>query len=129
MAQLDALQLSEKIRQRLTDFCVDDNFVNDPKLADICRELWSSTPQNGGLLSDLWIEGNFPAEQSDWTLAKLVNAGRFNTQLCDQLDKTKAVPSERPLYTHQYEALCCAEDLEKQARKTSSCCNCGHWSR
>ena len=117
MAQLDALQLSEKIRQRLTDFCVDDNFVNDPKLADICRELWSSTPQNGGLLSDLWIEGNFPAEQSDWTLAKLVNAGRFNTQLCDQLDKTKAVPSERPLYTHQYEALCCAEDLEKQVEK------------
>ena len=117
MAQLDALQLSEKIRQRLTDFCVDDNFVNDPKLADICRELWSSTPQNGGLLSDLWIEGNFPSKQSDWTLAKLVCAGRFNPQLCDQLDKTEAVPSERPLYTHQYEALCCAEDLEKQSEK------------
>ncbi len=117
MAQLDALQLSEKIRKRLTDFCVDDNFVNDPKLADICRELWSSTPQNGGLLSDLWVEGNFPAEQSDWTLAKLVDAGKFNTQLRDQLDKTGAVPSERPLYTHQYEALCCAEDLKKQAEK------------
>ena len=117
MTQLDALQLSEKIRQRLTDFCVDDNFVNDPKLADICRELWSSAPQNGGLLSDLWVEGNFPAEQSDWTLAKLVDAGRFDTQLRDQLDKTGAVPSERPLYTHQYEAMCCAKDLEKQAEK------------
>ena len=117
MVQLDALQLSEKIRTRLTDFCVDDNFVNDPKLADICRDLWSSTPQNGGLLSDLWIEGNFPSKQSDWTLSKLVDAGRFDAQLLDQLDKTGAVPSERPLYTHQYEALCCAEDLEKQAEK------------
>ncbi len=117
MAQLDALQLSENIRKRLTDFCVDDSFVNDPKLADICHKLWSSTPQNGGLLSDLWIEGNFPAEQSDWTLAKLVDAGRFDAQLRDQLDKTGAVPSERPLYTHQYEAMCCAEDLKKQAEK------------
>ncbi len=117
MAQLDALQLSAKIRQRLTDFCVDDNFVNDPKLSGICREFWSSAPQNGGLLSDLWVEGNFPAKQSDWTLAKLVDAGRFDAQLRDQLDKTGAVPSKRPLYTHQYEAMCCAENLEKQAEK------------
>lgn len=117
MPQLDALQLSENIRQRLTDFCVDDNFVNDPQLADICRELWSSTPQNGGLLSDLWVEGNFPAEQSEWTLAKLVEAGRFDAQLRDQLDMTGAVPSKRPLYTHQYEAMCCAEKLENHAEK------------
>ena len=117
MTQLDALQLSANIRQRLTDICVDNNFVNDPQLADICRELWSSTPQNGGLLSGLWVEGNFPVEQSEWTLAKLVEAGRFDAQLRDQLDMTGAVPSKRPLYTHQYEALCCAEDLEKQAEK------------
>ena len=117
MVQLDALQLSEKIRQRLIDFCVDNNFVNDPQLADICRALWSSTPQDGGLLSDLWVEGNFPAEQSNWTLDKLVDAGRFDDELLDQLDRTGAVPRERLLYTHQYEALCCAEDLEKQAEK------------
>ncbi len=117
MAQLDALQLSEKIRQRLTDFCVDNNFVRDPQLVDICRALWSSMPQDGGLLSDIWVEGNFPAKQSDWTLAKLVDARRFDAQLLNQLDKTGAVPSERPLYTHQYEALCCAENLVKQPKK------------
>ncbi len=117
MSQLDALQLSENIRQRLTDFCVDNNFVNDPQLVDICRELWSSTPQNGGLLSDLWVEGNFPAEQSDWTLGKLVDAGRFDALLLEQLNRTGAVPPDRPLYTHQYEAICCAEDLEKQDKK------------
>ena len=65
----------------------------------------------------MWVEGNFPAKQSDWSLKKLVDAGRFDAQLRNQLDKAGAVPAERPLYTHQYEAMCCAEDLEKQANK------------
>ena len=67
--------------------------------------LWSEAPDKGGLLSELWIEANFPAAQSPWTLNRLTQAGRFNFQLCRQLNRTGGIPQHRPLYKHQHEAL------------------------
>ena len=71
MAQLDALNLVESLRKRLVDFVVDGSFTRDPNLARIARMLWSEAPDKGGLLSELWIEANFPAAQSPWTLDRL----------------------------------------------------------
>ena len=117
MAQLDALQLAETIRKRLVDFSVDDSFVRDKTLSDICRRLWANQPNRGGLLSDLWVEGNSPAKNSDWSLYDCVQEGLFDAELCHQLNRTGAVPEKRPLYTHQYEALKHAQDLGGDGEK------------
>ena len=64
MAQLDALRLTEALRKRLVDFATDDHFARDPALGDLCRRLWGGSPRDGGLISELWVEGAFPAEPS-----------------------------------------------------------------
>ena len=105
MAQLDALDLSNSLRQRLVDFAADDNFVRDPKLGEIARDIWSGPPGHGGLISDLWVEGAFPSKASEMSLDKLVTANRFDAGLRDVLDSADAVPGNRNLYSHQLQAI------------------------
>src|SRR5947209_2233052 len=105
VAQLDALRLTEAVRRRLVDFTADDLFAREPRLTEICRRLWEGKPEGGGLLSELWVEGAFPAELSSSTLEGLTGEGKFNPALRDQLDRTGAMPRGRRLYTHQREAV------------------------
>ncbi|MEW6489798.1 MAG: DEAD/DEAH box helicase [Thermodesulfobacteriota bacterium] len=105
MAQLDALALSEAVRRRLVDFALDDNFVRDPRLTEICRRLWSGPGASGGLVGDLWVEGAFPAETAEESLGDLTASGRFDRALCEHLDGRGAVPKHRPLYAHQRDAI------------------------
>jgi DEAD/DEAH box helicase domain-containing protein len=105
MAQLDALRLADSLRQRLVDFVVDDGFVRDTRLSEICRRLWSGPPEKGGLISDLWIEGAFPAAVAEWSLDDLVQRREFDGDLFTQLDKPGVMPRYRRLYACQYEAL------------------------
>lgn len=116
MSQLDAIALSEAVRQRLTDFAADNNFVPDLRLTDICRQLWGGDAERGGMVSDLWVEGAFPAEQSTETLNSLVHAGQFDASLKDHLHQRGAVPCDRPLYTHQRDALRAARGNETTNR-------------
>ncbi|MDP6116570.1 MAG: hypothetical protein QF437_06215 [Planctomycetota bacterium] len=60
-AQLDAIGKAEAVRKRLVDFALDDHFVRDKTLNEICRRIWSGPPQRGGLLSELRVEGAFLA--------------------------------------------------------------------
>ena len=103
MAQLDALALANNLRQRMVDFALDDNFVRDGNLAEICRSIWSGPADTGGLISDLWVEGAFPSKVSPQNLDDLVNAGKFDSDLSDVLDTPAAMPRDRKLYTHQNE--------------------------
>ena len=105
MSQLDALSLSEALRARLVSFALDSSYVQDPRLQAICQAIWSGPPEQGGLLSDLWVEGAFAAETASETLGDLAAAGRFNADLCAHLDRRRAVPRERPLYLHQRDAV------------------------
>ena len=112
MYQLDAIALSENVKARLTDFAADDSFVRDPQLSRICRTIWGGTPQNGGLISELWVEGAFPAKSTDDAqngkticLDELTEDGQFNAALRDQLDRRGAVPRQRALYLHQRDAI------------------------
>jgi len=114
MAQLDAIVLSAAVKQRMVDFALDDHFVQDLQLVEICRAIWSGPPERGGLLSDLWVEGAFPAKSSGETLGDLVAHGLFDQWLCLHLDKRGAVPQNRPLYLHQREAI-----LKAQASYTN----------
>src|SRR5579883_1844767 len=110
-AHLDALALTDAVLQRLVDFSLDTNPVRDQRLRQICRDLWSGAPEQGGLISELWVEGAFPAETAATTLTDLVDAGAFDCDLCLHLDKRGAVPRHRPLYTHQEEAILSAQTL------------------
>ena len=105
MSQVDAIALSKAVKQRLVDFALDDHFVKDAQLTEACRRLWSGTPETGGLLSDLWIEGAFPAEAAEESLEMLVKQKIFNAGLCRYLNKPEAVPRQRPLYLHQRDAI------------------------
>jgi DEAD/DEAH box helicase domain-containing protein len=111
MSQLDAIALSQSVKQRLVDYALDYHFVRDAQLTEACRALWSGTPETGGLVSDLWVEGAFPAKATHESLNTLVSQGMFNAQLCRHLDKRKVIPEHRPLYLHQRDAI-----IEAQTR-------------
>jgi hypothetical protein len=104
-AQLDALRLSEAVRQRLVEFSGDDRFSRDATLNQICRDIWAAAPHEGGLLSDLWVEGAFPAKLSNATLRHLVDKGLFDSDLARILDASGAMPAGRVLYEHQKESI------------------------
>lgn len=116
MAQLDALRLSKALKERLVDFTLDNQFVKDPELRKIFEYIWSGLPENGGLISDLWVEAAFPSKPSTETLATLVEQKLFNGQLCQYLDKVNAVPKDRILYKHQYESIVAAQQGDKNSR-------------
>ena len=109
MGQLDAIALSQTVKQRLVDFALDDHFVRDSHLTDICREIWSGAPHKGGLLSDLWIEGAFPAKAAQESIEDLVEQGLFNGDLCNHLDRRRVIPKQRLLYLHQRDAILAAQ--------------------
>ena len=105
MAQLDALDLTNSLRQRMVDFALDDNFIHDPQLGEITRRIWSGPPNSGGLISDLWVEGAFPSKTAATSLDDLVHSGKFDSRLRDVLDSASAMPHDRKLYTHQLQAI------------------------
>ena len=118
MSQLDALRLSENLRRRMVDFAMDDNFVRDSRLSEICRSIWGGPPSEGGLISDLWVEGAFPSKLSPHSLDSLVREGKFDSRLRDVLNKPDAMPGERRLYTHQHEAIERAQSNANGGRST-----------
>jgi DEAD/DEAH box helicase domain-containing protein len=101
-AHLDALAMSRALRDRLTEFALDDHYTRDPELARICRAIWQGDPASGGLISELWVEGTFPSESSGRSLAEI---DEFDPELARYLGRVGAVPRERPLYSHQLEAI------------------------
>jgi DEAD/DEAH box helicase domain-containing protein len=105
VSQLDAIALSNAVKRRLVDFALNSHFVRDPQLTRACRELWSGAPETGGLLSDLWIEGAFPAEAAPESLDELVKQKLFHRGLSDHLNKRGVMPKDRPLYLHQRDAV------------------------
>ena len=105
MAQLNALSLADNLRERMVNFALDDNFVSDAELTEIGRSIWSGAPNEGGLVSDMWVEGAFPSKTSAYSLDDLVDEGQFDASLRDVLDKPSAMPRDRRLYTHQYESI------------------------
>jgi DEAD/DEAH box helicase domain-containing protein len=105
MAQLDSLNLSRVLRDRIADFALDLNYIRNAELARICRSIWSSSVPQEGLVSDLWVEGAFGAAHSKESLQSLSDRGEFCAELAQQLAKTGAFPSDQLLYTHQLESL------------------------
>ena len=105
---------------RMVNFFADDHYVSDPNLSRMCREFWSGSQENGGLVGDLWVEGAFPAEVSEDTLESLTSQTLFDPDLMLQLDTEERNPRQRPLYKHQAEAVrdCSTDWAERRAART-----------
>ena len=108
--QTDALELAERVRGRLVDLALAENFVRGKDVADACEAVWRGSPEQGGLVSELWVEGAFSSALSEDTLPSLVRDGLFHQGLQDCLHQSGAFPSDRKLYRHQAEALRIAAD-------------------
>ncbi|MBA4190594.1 MAG: hypothetical protein C0467_21625 [Planctomycetaceae bacterium] len=104
-SHLDALELETALRRRMVDFSAENLFTRDTRLSDIARRIWSGPGAAGGLIGEPWVEGAFPSLSSTRTLVSLAASGQFDGDLASQLDHEDRVPSSRPLYKHQVEAV------------------------
>lgn len=118
MGQIDALRMVEHVRTRLTDLAVSENFLRDEVLSRICRSLWSEGGPEGGLVSELWVEGAFSGETSADTLKTLTEDGIFSQDLFRHIVHQGLFPPDRPLFNHQSEALRTAILSEQTTKPT-----------
>lgn len=105
MGQIDALQMVDHIRSRLVDLATAENYIRDRSVMDACRNIWSYGEDDGGLVSELWVEGAFPGEKSEDTLERLNREGILPRGLYNHLRTRGAFPTDRKLYNHQSEIL------------------------
>ena len=118
MGQVDALKMVDHLRTRLVDLAVSENHVRDSNLSDAMRKVWEGLSEDGGLVSELWVEGVFTPELSKDSLRKLSKKGLFPTELCLHLDNRDVFPADRRLYNHQSESIrisLAAKEREKPA--------------
>ncbi|GMW00918.1 MAG: hypothetical protein AMXMBFR84_20550 [Candidatus Hydrogenedentota bacterium] len=105
MGQVDALRMVEHVRSRLVDMAVSENYFRDSCLSDLVRKVWAGPGPDGGLVSELWVEGAFPGELSHDTLESLAREGIFPKDLLGHIGKYAEFPVDRPLYNHQSESI------------------------
>jgi DEAD/DEAH box helicase domain-containing protein len=105
MSQLNTIALRDALIGRVTDFALDDHFVQDEKLRAALRKIWLGRPETGGLGSDLWVEGAFPSTAANETMGDLVKRGLVRAELGAQLNTTGVFPSSLSPYQHQLESI------------------------
>ena len=105
MSQIDALQLVELTRQRLVDLAVSENYFRSSPVAGAAAEIWRGPGEQGGLVSELWVQGAFPSKLSEDSLGSLAAEGLFPKDLCEYFDKPDRFPASRLLFSHQAKAF------------------------
>jgi superfamily II DNA or RNA helicase len=105
MGQVDALKMVNHVRKRLVDLAVSENYLRDPIISKAVRNVWEGSGNEGGLVSELWIEGAFPGKHSCDSLKSLSEEGLFPKDLQQHLHNNDSFPGDRLLYNHQSEAI------------------------
>ena len=95
MAQLDALRLVDEIRTRAVNLAISENYIRDVEIATRAGAIWAGPGSDGGLVSDLWIQGAFPSKQSRDSLGSLAAQSLFPSDLADYLHKHEKFASDR----------------------------------
>jgi hypothetical protein len=103
--QIDAIRTREQMQDRLVDIAAADAYMRDPALQARVRQVWRGEDGDAGSASELFIEGIFPAASSGTSIDDLVADGSFAPSLRDQLARTDASLTKRPLYRHQLQAI------------------------
>jgi hypothetical protein len=81
MTQMDALQLVDLMQRRVVDLAVSENYLRDEGLSKGAAEIWRGPGRDGGLVSELWVQGAFPSQSSEDSLASLASEGLFPKDL------------------------------------------------
>lgn len=115
MGRLNAIRLTEAIKERLIDFSLSHNYLKDPDLQNLCRRFWESSPEQGGLASRIWVEGSIPHLSSNLSLADLVESGHFTAKLAAHLEKRKVFTKEMKLHWHQWQSIVHSVEQENPA--------------
>ena len=105
MSRLNAIRLTDSLRSRLVDFCLAHNHLRDEELREVCRRFWSGHPENGGLASELWVEGSIPHLSSGESLFDMVDRGQFSTRLAQHLEERGVFTRDMVLHAHQKDAI------------------------
>lgn len=116
---LDALQLADRLRERLVELHLSEHYVPDDGLRRLLRSIWSGPGAEGGLVGELWVEGAFPFLTSDSTLDDLVRSDEVSGELVDQLARVGAFPRDLPLYSHQLAAIRAARGVAPDGGRPS----------
>lgn len=103
--QIDAIRTRAQMQERLVDLAAADVYVRDTALQNRVRDVWRGADGDDGSASELFVEGIFPAAESEASVDDLVSHGTFSPLLRDQLAKSGRFPTGRPLYDHQCEAV------------------------
>jgi DEAD/DEAH box helicase domain-containing protein len=119
MTKLNALDLAQKIQGRMVQYLLQENFTKDPKFQKIHKHILESHPNNGGIVTELIVEGAFPYQCSGQSLYDLVQTGKFNSSFCEHLEKDNKFDTKRKLYSHQEEAISIAEKGYREENKPS----------
>ncbi len=105
MSHLDALDLVGKMRSRLVELARSENYVRPESVANAATEIWRGQGSQGGLVSEIWVQGAFPGKASADSLGSLAAENKFPSDLCGYLDRTGGFPEARTLYSHQSRAF------------------------
>ena len=116
MGHVDALKMVDHVRTRLVDLAVSENYFRDRRMSEAARKVWEGPGLDGGLVSELWVEGAFPGEHSPDCLDSLSDEGLFPGDLCQHLADRDVFPSDRRLYNHQSEAFRAAASSVSDSR-------------
>ena len=103
--QTDALNLVDRVRTRLVELAISENFIRDDGVTEACRTVWAGPDHEGGLVSELWVEGAFPSVLSEDSLASLSSEEVLDRGFVRHLDHPERFPSDRKLYEHQSKAV------------------------
>lgn len=104
-SQLNAVELTDMLRERAAAVSLSENFLRDADLAKACLAVWTGPSSSGGLVGEIRVEAARPSLNSGESLDSLVTEGLFSQSLADHLHQRGAVPRNRSLYTHQAETL------------------------
>lgn len=105
MSELDALRLVDLTRDRVVNLATSENYLRDVELAASASRIWNGPAKEGGLVSELWVQGAYPSELSPDTLDSLAMEGIFPQGLRDYLERVGHFPTNRRLFSHQSTAF------------------------
>jgi DEAD/DEAH box helicase domain-containing protein len=105
LSHLDALRLVEEMRSRAVALASAENYIRDTRIARRAADIWAGPGRDGGLISELWIQGAYPSKQSNDTLGSLASVGLFPRELVSYLNDNDKFPANRRLFEHQAEAI------------------------
>lgn len=107
MSQVDALKMVEHVRTRLVDLALSENHFRDRYISDAARKVWAGPGDEGGLVSELWVEGAYSGQLTVDTLDTLLAQGLLPENLHRHLSDNphEVFPANRRLFTHQSEAV------------------------